>query len=569
MICSNPIYKNLEEAERRGQLVLCLLSCERSVRKNECGTVLSELHNAGKISLVSDLNLTAIKALEPIDFWSVVNSFEQAIPDLDCSYQDVLVLVQALAEKAGSGGATISLIKWCNANPEQAKIIIEESKLLDPVCISYCCFALQGIGNPDLAFELMNHPNAAVISAGLRSLGMLNVLNSDLAIRIIDECCSLIKVEKNEEIRSSAIETAFNTWGKVSTLEAYRQKEFLNVIINEKSGSEIIQLSAALFHHQKALISETVDQILRVLVDDISDPAAALRWLDSALHSKDEKWNFTSVLDVITAQIPKLNNPIGPSDLYHFCEWIWEDKDNASLLFSRWFVSGQVSLCKLLAKIVGENRKGSIFVEISKIHLPPELNDQIFFARKCVGYLWFYEVTAASLLLSVVKNGHKSARETAEELLYNPLLLCYGGNLRNFLEQQITNPSKRISDCVGRLLERHDSYLSGLKQTSSLVEFLPTPERRRAAGMKDRALNDTIQKQAHMNSILSQLSSHQTLLYGRKSLCVIYGADGRKIPTVTPLSEFSYSTELPRLSVVDPVGFNEMLMIFRTERRSP
>ena len=57
------------------------------------------------------------------------------------------------------------------------------------------------------------------------------------------------------------------------------------------------------------------------------------------------------------------------------------------------------------------------------------------------------------------------------------------------------------------------------------------------------------------------------MLYGRKSFSMITGADGKKFPSITPLSEHSYSVEFPRLSVVDPVGFNRLLLVYRVEQR--
>lgn len=85
--------------------------------------------------------------------------------------------------------------------------------------------------------------------------------------------------------------------------------------------------------------------------------------------------------------------------------------------------------------------------------------------------------------------------------------------------------------------------------------------------MKDRDRNRDIQKQAHERSILASLATRQTLLYGRKSFHVIQGADGERHPNISALSEFSHSVELPRLMVIDPVGFNKLLTIFRAEKR--
>ena len=56
-------------------------------------------------------------------------------------------------------------------------------------------------------------------------------------------------------------------------------------------------------------------------------------------------------------------------------------------------------------------------------------------------------------------------------------------------------------------------------------------------------------------------------VHGKKTLSIVQGEGGKKLPSITPLSEISYSAELPRLSVIDPVGFHEMLMAFRVERK--
>ncbi|AXY40866.1 hypothetical protein [Halomonas sp. JS92-SW72] len=566
-----PIHKALEEADLRGELIPYVLSLESLAGRLECGPVLCELHNAGKISLVSDDNLAAIEALGHNDFWSVVHSLDQAIPELDCSYQDVLRFVQTLVDKAGSDGAAgmpnQSLVKWCKVNPEKAKQIVSEAKYLDKICLSHCVFAIQGLGDAELAFELLGHSDKVVVAAGLRSLGRLEMGSGTIAKRVIDECCEAIATGKDPYLRSSAIETAFKTWEKIGPLEPYTQKEFLKAITSEKEGDELVQLSASLFYYQKGLVDESINQILEALVGEISNPQATLHWLDHAIHSKDERWSLTKIIDVLAAQIPKLDNPIESRQLYNFCQWIWEDPDNASQLFSSWIVSGQFSLCKFLVDMVGEGGKKNTLVEISKPDLPNDSDNQIFMARKCVGFLWLHEVTAASILLSIVKNGKKAARAAAEDLLFDPLLLSYGGDLRSFLEGQAQNPSKRISDCVRRLLKSHDAYIAGLKKVEHLVEFFPTIEQRRAAVVKDRERNKDIQKQAHERSIFSQLVTHQTLLYGKKSFSIIHGGDGKKIPSVTSLSEFSYSTEFPRLSVVDPVGFNQALTIFRIERK--
>lgn len=571
MTTLSAIHKPLEDAGHRGELISCILSFEGRIRRRECGPILCNLHNSGKISLVSDDTLAAIEALSHNDYWSIVHVFDQAIPELDCSYQDILKLVHTLVSKAGSDGAAglpnTSLVKWCKTNPEKAKLIVEEAKSCDELCLSHSVFAIQGIGSTELALEFLEHPNESVVAVGLRALGRLDIDNEVVAKRVIDECCQAIKVSFDQNVRSSAIETAFITCEKLDPAESYRQQEFLEAVINANEGDELVQISAALFYHPKGLTAESIDQILVALAGEVSNPRATLHWLDHALHSKRRNCDLAKVIDILAAQIPKLEESVEPNMLHNFSQWIWEDPDNSAQLFSSWLNSGQYELCAFLASMVGEGGKKNTIVDIPRAILPNELVDQIFMARKCVGFLWFHEVTAASILLSIVRNGKKAAREEAEKLLYDPLLLSYSGDLRDFLEEQVKNPSQRISDCVARLIKNHDAYLAGLEQTEHLVEFLPTIAQRRAAAMKDRERNKDIQKQAHRMSIFSQLISHQTLLYGKKTLSIIQGEGGKKFPNITPLSEISYSAELPRLSVIDPVGFHEMLTAFRVERK--
>ena len=217
--------------------------------------------------------------------------------------------------------------------------------------------------------------------------------------------------------------------------------------------------------------------------------------------------------------------------------------------------------------MVGAGGEKGKFIELLKTDLPRDVGDQIFMARKCIGFLWLHEVTAASILLSILKHGKQATRTEVEELLFDPLLLSYGGELRDFLITQSSSKSKRIAQCAQRLLDKHDTYIKGLEQTNGLVELLPTNAQRRAAAAKDHERNRDIQKQAHKRSIFADIFSHSTLLYGKKSFTMTYGAGDKKTPSIMPLSEFSYSMELPRLSVVDPVGFHETLTTFRLEQR--
>lgn len=566
-----PIKKALADADQSGKLIDCILSLESRVRRIECGPILCEMHNLGQISLVAGNNLAAIAQLEHSNFWMVIHPLDQSIPGLECSYRKILEFVDTLVKKAGADGAAgmpnLSLVKWSNSNPEKAKQIVAGAMSLDQLCLAYCVFAIQGLGDPKIAYELLGHSDKAVVAVGLRSLGRIDLQDIANKKRLIDECFNALSEETDQDVRSSAIETAFKTWEKMGQSEPYLQADFISAVVSADEATELALLAAMLFHHPKGLVSNSITLILEAAKSEAAPAVAVLNNLDHALHAKDFRWSLEEVVDVFAKQIPRLPKPTEASEYYHFCSWIWEDQSNASRLFSSWLTDGQFALCSFVADMVGAGGKKGKLVELAKVDLPADATDQVFMAKKCIGHLWLHEVTAASIMLGVVKYGKQAARKEIEELLFDPLLLSYGGELRDFLITQRSSTSKRIANCAQRLLAKHDTYIKGLKQANSLVELLPTNAQRRAAAAKDHERNRDIQKQAHNRSIFADIVSHSTLLYGKKSFTMIYGADDKKTPSITSLAEFSYSTELPRLSVVDPVGFHETLIDFRFEKR--
>lgn len=564
------IRSNLIEAERQGGFVNALASAELRDQRGELGEVLCELHDAGCIDLTSDRNLSAIDALEHNDFWIAIHPLNKAIPNLNCSHLDVLKFVNSLVTKAGADGAAgmpnLSLITWSQHNPDKAQNIVGGIKALDDLCLAHGVFAVLGLGDEGLAFDLIRHTESAVIGVGLLALGRMERVSASGIKQGVDKAFSVIESETDADVRASAMEAAFRLWEKLGPLEPYRQREFIEVIGSRRDPTELSILSAMLFFHNKGLPKESIDRVLGLLATTPSNSSATLRNLDLAIKTDDDRWEFEQVVPVFAECIPRLDEKPDRRAYHSFPEWVWSNPQHISYLFANWLNGGKFALCSYLTELLSGDATG-VGVWIQKAHIPPNANDQIFMARKCIGFLWHREVTAASILLSILKNGKATARTVAEEFLFNPLLLSYGGDLRQFLETQLTNRSKRISECAKRLLAKHDAHLAGIETTKGMVELLPTIEQRRAVAMKDRDRNRDIQKQAQERSIFASLATRQTLLYGRKSFSIIHGTDGAKHPNISALSEISHSVELPRLMVIDPVGFSEMLQVFRIEQR--
>ena len=61
-------------------------------------------------------------------------------------------------------------------------------------------------------------------------------------------------------------------------------------------------------------------------------------------------------------------------------------------------------------------------------------------------------------------------------------------------------------------------------------------------------------------------STMMVLLYGRRSINYVYGADGEPTRTEIPLKGHSVEMEFPRAERLDPFGLDYTLRVFRAEQ---
>lgn len=558
------------DGDAAGRLIPIILDFEYKDRKRELGGFLADLHKSGEIALLSDANVEAIQRLEHNDFWMVFGALSDAIEHVADDYPAVQRFAECLVEKAGNDGASntpfVSFVRWCEKHPSQARKIVTGAKDGQEDCQRSCVFALQGINNFKCLEDFLEDSRTEIRSIGLRALGRLENMTSRDVKTGIDACLSEIQSPSSVDTRNSAIEAVFRLWDKEPGKEKYRQNEVIKSLLAQPTDEDLVRLCAMLFYHKNASTGKTISAVLSRSRSISSNFETASHWIDHALTWKDERWSFKEVVAFIEAMVPHFEEPAKSKQLHSFCEWVWEEPANASYLFARWLNSGDFSLCSFLAEILSGGDKG-VAQPLLPQDIPAEAIDQVFLARKCIGFIWLHEIMAASILLSLVEHGHPDAVPEIDGLLWEPLLLSYSSELRPYLEQQASSASSTVAKAAQNLIARHKAYIEGLKNAEELSELEPSIEARRAAAIKDHQRNTDIQKQARKMSILGDLFHTSTMLYGRKSFSMITGADGKKFPSVTPLSEHSYSYEFPRLSVVDPVGFNALLTVCRVEQK--
>jgi hypothetical protein len=218
-------------------------------------------------------------------------------------------------------------------------------------------------------------------------------------------------------------------------------------------------------------------------------------------------------------------------------------------------------------EIAGTIHGDDLRIEVDPVELEPLCPDHIIVvAQKAIGYFFVKPVTAASVLISLMRlSPDDETLNTLGNLLHNPLLLNYTGNLREYVTEQAEKESGKTKETIEKILTSVEEYLEVLSGVPALPALQPSQANRE---VYRRRMSDSVAealKAAEGSSPLLNLFSRATLLYGHKSINHVYGGDGQRHRTEIPLTGHSVTIEIPRMENLDPYELDYALRVFRLE----
>jgi hypothetical protein len=116
---------------------------------------------------------------------------------------------------------------------------------------------------------------------------------------------------------------------------------------------------------------------------------------------------------------------------------------------------------------------------------------------------------------------------------------------------------------IQKSLAKDEAFYAGLSATGTIDEIHPSDYQHDAVRQRISDEMRTVRKMAQSKSIFFGLARRSTLLYGRRSLIYVPDHRGGQRPVESELKSFGASFELPRREILDPVGLDYMLRIFR------
>jgi hypothetical protein len=156
-------------------------------------------------------------------------------------------------------------------------------------------------------------------------------------------------------------------------------------------------------------------------------------------------------------------------------------------------------------------------------------------------------------------------QKTIGELLFDPLLVNYGGAARDYLKA--IKKGDPAYGPVKAALKAADVYVKGLQIDPQVKELRPSEYQYSVERRRTHDMMQTARKDAEKQSVLLSLVHRSVLLYGRRSITYVQEPGKKSRPVSIDMHSFSHSFELPRCEVIDPVGLSIMLLAFRSKKR--
>lgn len=540
----------------------------RSGANTALAEALATLHNEGRIDFLEIATWPELTTLPTHRTYFIEKFLNAVLPSLEATTPAILAYVMVLESSLKTSRRFLDGVQaWMAAHPAQAREIVEETLKEGSTAAPLLSNALQAVGDLTLIRQiLLDHADERRERA-LHAIGWTVHPDPSEVATSVATLASVLKDEADDALRAqglTALTTLFDQADVALTPEAVR----LLARLAAGAGDLTRHQAARALFQTETLGIEATTVILDALLNVDPKHKGTLDNLDLALSKmlagafRDEALAFLgrliaaaggeialSTFEITTSQLLT-----GPHDVL------------ADTIID-WLLSGDPTLGKGVEKLLG--RIGG-----NPVVLVPDLRKREFsgdrlisLSRKAVGFLHLQPVTAASILAAAMRAAPKAVASKIEALLFETLLVNYSGDLEAYL--RTVGKSDKAYASVRRALRRKAGYLKGLQAVGRLPELRPSAVRRQ---IEHERHSDEMRQSfavARSASPLLGLIRSSTLLYGRRSMNFMVDFNGERQSTEIMLQSHGSSFEVARGLKLDPMGLEEMSLIFRAEPVAP
>lgn len=526
------------------------------------------LHNAGNLDLLALIGHPKFAALSGSAFFDCQIFFSKAIPRLRASGREMMRAVEILVKKGGVDLAANvpfeAFRNWCAADLSRAEQIVTWARSGDAEAMSFLTFALTALQDLSLARSIaLDYTDERRLS-GLVALGRIQAPDASEAEASLKTLLPFVAASNDEIVRCNALVPTFQVCELFPSLASVYLPAVIESAIETPSQDLLFNLARGLWSHLKIFDRALMEQVLTAL--RLIDPTLErlLQEVDMALRAVALGSNGDLAIDYLSEVLSfgtgfQLDNFKSTKH-----ELATGSQERLFRILVRWLMSDNAGLERVASELLRTGEDPQPF-DTSTAGLGLTGPDCIFLSRKALGWLFFHQSVAASLLVACLRDCDQATAAEIGKLLFDPLLLNYGGKARDYLAT--IRRGDRAYRHVRKAIASADSYLADLELEPQLKEFRPSDYQRNIERQHTHDFMRDVQKQAEKQSILFNLVHRSVLLYGRRSITYLHEHGKKARPVRMDLNSFSHSYEIPRLQIIDPVGLSLRIFALRSTKR--
>lgn len=545
-------------------------SCLRTHQDREnLAKEIAALHNTGKFDALIEFGKIN-HSDDTYDFYTIQRVFGEVLPLIDVPVQSV---INSIMQINNEGAMSFAFAQYCKVDkkrPEEALSIALSNphdlyNFITPAIIAGCTLELSKFVN--IAINLCQHSEIIIRIKTITALGEIDYKeNKEVIVLILGVIKQNIALTQDDEMLTVTIFRSLFSLYKNKQLLEEEVLELLEKILNTNFNQIHRTASEFLWLHHESMSTTIIDIFLSVLINATPEDTETINNIDQALSDLFKRGFLNQTIDfleTILLENPKLSIEKFDSIIHE----ILQNNDNMlNSLITRWFLSKKIRFGRCASDLIrvhgGEDYILSADLE-QITQLPTEVYS--FLAKKACGWFFINPISAASFIISLIDSAPDDEVQAMEQLLFNPLLISYSGNLKEYIDDISTKSSKKIQKVLSDVLIEVENYHVGLEYASKIAELRPSQTHRETYYRHHRQLMDETYKSTP-KGFFTQLFKPTILLYGNRSIHYIHhGKSGEKTRQEVPLQSISHSIELPSLEYLNPHGLDEMLRSFRLE----
>ena len=541
---------------------------EERARAIDC---LAQLHRAHLIDVFEHMQIPSGP-----DSWRIDLSAWSRI------YQDIIPLLEDDVGRVVSGVATISrgslgpfvqqaFLSWCASNRRRVDEVLALECLPDT---PEFCLTAALIGG--LRTDAAAYLDTAVAYArgshrsrtpGIRGMAAMSVENDGVVERALVALKNVhddadTPVEDRIDAFVAALELAQRCGGSLDGT----MNSFLEKVIASRQPQLLAVCANFIVRFGTRLRGSLISPMLRALRElDIPESGGAI---DAALYSLLTHGRQEEAL-VSLEMLMRKSEANDPLDMLRSTAHHLSHGDGKLLptTICRWLLTGEATLCAAARNLLNLTGNQKYIFDFDPGNLSWADDHTLYLARKAIGWLMPHGTGPASFLVCLLRGASEKAGKELAELLFDPLLINYPRATRAYLEVVSPGLTAGAKAHVDAVLALDNSYKQRLREVEFVPELQPTERQRWIEHDRQAGAFTEARQWAEGRSVLAQIFSRQTLLFGNRAISYVDDPRGGTRRLNNRLGSYRYETDSVMGWAYDPFSLDYTLRVFRVERK--